>query len=190
MEVEEEQIKDLSESDKDMLRISNNARIDIFQNKNSYCYRKQKEIVPFENSNEYSYIQNKAAHALLSGSHFCYYSKINNFDSYGRIHTKLRTLITDPNQNLIGKETQESIYNKSYNAKLEIMREKLKVNSNYIHLNSLIDNFVEPLKSNKVIISMIINHPYFEYHPKHDEIMEYLNEFIFPEGGAFTKVEY
>ena len=192
MEVEEEQIKDLSNSDKEMLRISNNAKIGIFQNKNSYCYRQQKDVIPFENSNEFSHIQNRAAHALLSGSHFCYYSKINSFGSYGKIKNKLRTLMTNPNQNLIGKNTQEMIYDKTHQTKLALMREKLKENSNYIHLNSLIEqlNFKEPLKFNKVLISFIITHPYFGYHPKHDEIMKYLNTSVFPAGGTLTKVEH
>ena len=192
MEVEEEQIKDLSNSDKDILRISNNVKIGIFQNKNSYCYRQQKDVVPFENSNEFSHIQNRAAHTLLSGSHFCYYSKINSFGSYGKIKNKLRTLITNPNQNLIGKDTQEMIHDKTNQIKLALMREKLKENSNYIHLNSLIEqpNFKESLKSNKVLTSFVISHPYFGYHPKHDEIMKYLNEYVFPAGGTLTEVEH
>ena len=84
------------------------------------------------------------------------------------------------------------IHDKNHQIKLALIREKLKENSNYIHLNSLIEqpNFKESLKSNKVLTSFVISHPYFGYHPKHDEIMKYLNEYVFPAGGTLTEVKH
>jgi hypothetical protein len=37
-------------------------------------------------------------------------------------------------------------------------------------------NLFEMLKTNKVFVLSLISHPYFEFHPRHEEILKYLKE--------------
>ena len=91
---------------------------------------------------------------------------------------RVKRFFYDTEQNTINGVPQNKIENDVKKFKYDLLNEKLKDNNMFIHLKMLIErpNLFEMLKTNKVFVLSIISHPYFEFHPKHEEILKYLKE--------------
>jgi hypothetical protein len=177
MEINDNDLNSLSHKDKQLIKIVNNSKLDIFQD-NNYCYRNNNTI-PFENSYEHIIIQNNAANCLNNSSNLTLYAMNNGYvNNLYAAQKRVKRFFYDTEQNAINGVPQSQVENDVKKFKYDFVNEKLKDNNMFIHLKMLIErpNLFEMLKTNKVFVLSLISHPYFEFHPRHEEILKYLKE--------------
>lgn len=177
MEIDENDLNSLSYKDKQLIKIVNNSKLDIFQN-NNYCYRNN-NTVPFENSYEHTLIQNNAANCLINNSNLASFAINNGYtNNLYAAQKRVKRFFYDTEQNSINGVQQDKIESNIQKFKYDLINEKLKDNAMFTHLKMLIErpNLFEMLKTNRAFVLSIITHRYFEFHPKHDEILKYIRE--------------
>ena len=154
MEIEEEEnINYLNDDEKEIRRFMMNTQIDIFQDNNNYCIRPQ-NVIPFDNSYEHQIIQNNSSNILSSSSNLIYYTLGNNLDNIYSSKKKLRKFF--------------------YNTKQNKIKNKVGNDNRYLILDMMINNedFDMQMRENTVFRERIFNNPFFELHPKANEIIE------------------
>lgn len=174
MEIEEEEnINYLNDDEKEIRRFMMNTQIDIFQDNNNYCIRPQ-NVIPFDNSYEHQIIQNNSSNILSSSSNLIYYTLGNNLDNIHSSKKKLRKFFYNTKQNKIKNKSQEELGIENKNIVDKIVKNKVGNDNRYLILDMMINNedFDMQMRENTVFRERIFNNPFFELHPKANEIIE------------------
>jgi hypothetical protein len=173
--------EDLSERELKICRNYMNSKIDIFQSQDGYVFRNKNVKQNFQESYEHIQMQNNAARILSSASDQLVFSlakEYNNLDATTYTMKKTFTL-----NKIEEKEYDINYVENEYNSfKNKIMRKKLQNDADYRQLCEFIDSprFNEVMLSNRQFLRYILNHKYFIYHTKHDEINQTYRKYLCP----------
>jgi hypothetical protein len=174
MEVDYDYTSNIPEKDLKLYRKYVNSKIDIYQDNDGCVFRnKEKTNVDFYESYEHRQIQNEASKILSSSSNLLVYLLGKNLNSLESVKYSLIKCYSQ--SEVEGKENNPKYVESEYlKFKRQIMVKKLKHDSEYAHLCRLIEHpqFYEWMDGNKSFVNYIINHKYFLYHPKCEEIRE------------------
>ena len=159
-----------SESDLKLARKVMNAKIDIFQEPNSYVFRNKNITQGFYNSYEHQIIQNDTVSLLSSSSNILLFSIANgdNNISLSRYSLRKNFIMNDADKKENCKD-MEIEYNK---LKKRIMMKKLENDDEFKQLCDFINNpkFHQLMTTNRNFAKFILYHKYLEYHSKYEEI--------------------
>lgn len=179
MEVENESNNILTNEEKKICRMFTNSSLDIFQGNNEYCFRIEKSNQTFDNSYEHRVIQDNSANILQSTSNLLFYTMGNAFDNVNISKQRLKKYFYDTEQNKIMNMSQKQINEKYEQIERKLIREQIKNNPSYIQLDTLMnrENFVDLLRNSREFSLTIINHQFFPFHPRYEEVLRLLESF-------------
>jgi hypothetical protein len=172
---------DLNDAERKICRTFMNSKIDIFQDTSGYVYRGKNINQKFANSYEHIKMQNDAACVLSSASNLLVFTLGKGLNSMNQSIFKLKKTFT---QNEIeDKESSDSYVQSEYKKiKFRLMKKKLETDQEYKKLCEIIDSpvFDSLMRSNLSLLKAILNHKYFPYHPKYEEINEKYRKLLCP----------
>ena len=174
MEVDYDYTSNVSEKDLKLYRKYMNSKIDIYQDNDGYVFRnKDKTNVDYYESYEHRQIQNEASKILSSSSNLLVYLLGKNMNNLEKVKNSLIKCFSQ--SEVEGQENNPKYVESEYlKFKRKIMVKKLVNDTEYLHLCRLIDHpqFYEWMDGNKSFMNYVINHKYFQYHQRYEEIKE------------------
>jgi len=170
----------IPEKDLKLYRTYMNSKIDIYQDNDSYVFRNEsKTNQKYFESFEHRQIQNEAAKILSSSSNLLVYMLGKSENDLKKIE---RRMIKSFSQSEIEKNSKN--IEKEYNQfKTKVMQKKLENDREYKSLCDLINHplFHQVMTRDKSFLIYILNHKYFPYHPRYEEIQGKYTKYLCPE---------
>jgi hypothetical protein len=158
-----------SEKEIKLARNYMNAKIDIFQDIDSYVFRNKEITQEFKNSYEHELIQNDSAKILSNSSNMLIYCLGNGVDDITKAkHLLKKNFTLDISQPIDQIEDEYTAFKK------KMMIKKLETDPDYTHLCTIISHpsFHQLMMSRNDVLRYVISHRYLQYHPQHEEIIK------------------
>ena len=170
MELDDDDLKFLTEEEQKILRNYQNSKLNIYQTpENKYFFKFKSD---YNNSYEHREIQNNSVKYLTSPSNFIFYAIGTECNSIYEAEREIRNNFSNVYKTSINTKNEDQLKRQIKEIKFKIIENKFKENENFKILVDLLNDkeFDKKMKENDVFRNKVFLNQFFIYHYNSDEI--------------------
>ena len=170
MELDDDDLKFLTEEEQKILRNYQNSKLNIYQTpENKYFFKFKSD---YNNSYEHREIQNNSVKYLTSPSNFIFYAIGTECNSIYEAEREIRNNFSNIYKTSINTKNEDQLKRQIKEIKFKIIENKFKENENFKILVDLLNDkeFDKKMKENDVFRNKVFLNQFFIYHYNSDEI--------------------
>ena len=171
MELDDDDIKFLTEEEQKIIRNYQNSKLNIYQTpENNYLFKLKSE---YNNSYEHREIQNNSVQYLTSSSNFIYYTLGTNCGSIYEAQNEIKNNFNNNYKTSINNKSEDQLKQQIKEIKYKIIEHRFSDDPQFKQLIELMneEDFDKKMKEDKVYRNTVFLNKFFQYHIKCDEII-------------------
>ena len=180
MDLDEEDIKYLTEEEQKIIRNYQNSKLNIYQTpENNYFFKLKSD---YNNSYEHKEIQNNSVQFLISPSNFIYYTLGTECDSVYEAEKEIKNNFNNIYKTSINTKKDDQLKKQIKEIKYKIFEHRFSEDEEYRQLCNLINDkeFDKKMKENFSFRNSVFLNRFFQHHKKSDEIINKYSKLLPP----------
>ena len=180
MELDEDDIKFLTEEEQKIIRNYQNSKLNIYQTPETNYFFKLKS--DYNNSYEHREIQNNSIKYLTSPSNFIYYALGTECSSIYEAEREIKNNFNNIYKTSINAKNEDQLKKQIKEIKFKIINHRLSENDEYKNLCDLINDeeFDKKMKENYDFRNSVFLNEFFHFHDKCEEILNKYSYLLSP----------
>ena len=180
MELDEEDIKYLTEEEQQIIRNYQNSKLNIYQIKdNNYFFKFKSD---YNNSQEHQEIQNNSVQFLISPSNFIYYTLGTECGSIYEAEKEIKKNFNNIYKTSINTNKDDQLKKQIKEIKYKIIEHRFSNDEQYRQLCDLLNDkeFDKKMNEDFSFRNSVFLNKFFQYHRQSDEIINKYSKLLPP----------